>query len=567
MRKLVFMTLALLAVSVIACSSQSDNVIARVGNQEIILDQVRDFDKMFQIVFPSADSEFNAKKRFLDSLIDVRLLVIGGYQNDLDIDREVMDIVEIQKPKFALDELFKREILPRIKITDAEVEDFYEKLKEEVHVKHIVVDRQSLIDSIYDLATKKGAEFEQLAKEHSLDQNSAYAGGDLGFVRWGQVIDDFQNEVFRLSPGQISKPFATGSGWHIVKMVERRESDPGPFERAKFQIMGMLQDRKRQVVMGEYMDQLRSKYEVSLDEQTYSSILELSNKMFPDSLGGKHFKKTTIDLNILQPFQKKQILAHFKGGEISVEEYLQRLESIPINQRPELKDSDGIKAAVFSMKLESFLRAEAQSQGLDKSAEFETVLKSFREDVMADRMRTLVTEGLPDVVDNDIYSYYDSHPNDFDEPQQYRAREIQVVDRAVAESLRTLIDRGEDFGKLASENTVRPGLKERQGDLGFFYSYKYPALYGAASSMRVGDVRGPIEDVNGNWSIIKMEEIKPPRTKKVEEVAAQIKNLIMYERQLEAVKKWLETKRKETPIEADYDMIWRTIDKDEYDKG
>ena len=87
------------------CDSDPNLVVAKVGGKTIELGHVKDFDLLFPMIFTSADEEYEAKKRFVDSLIEVKLLIIGGYQADLDIDSEVMQIIDIEKPKFLLDEL------------------------------------------------------------------------------------------------------------------------------------------------------------------------------------------------------------------------------------------------------------------------------------------------------------------------------------------------------------------------------------------------------------------------------------------------------------------------------
>lgn len=68
-----------------------------------------------------------------------------------------------------------------------------------------------------------GASFEQLARRHSDDGNSASDGGDLGWFGPGEMSPAFQEVVESLEPGQVSEPFRTPYGWHIVELLEERE--------------------------------------------------------------------------------------------------------------------------------------------------------------------------------------------------------------------------------------------------------------------------------------------------------------------------------------------------------
>lgn len=68
-----------------------------------------------------------------------------------------------------------------------------------------------------------GASFERLARRHSEDEGTAGRGGDLGWFGPGEMTPAFQEVVETLESGQVSEPFRTPFGWHIVEVMERRE--------------------------------------------------------------------------------------------------------------------------------------------------------------------------------------------------------------------------------------------------------------------------------------------------------------------------------------------------------
>lgn len=69
---------------------------------------------------------------------------------------------------------------------------------------------------------RDGADFADLASNHSDDPGSARQGGDLGFFGRGQMVKAFEDTAFALEPGQVSNPFRTRFGWHILKVEERK---------------------------------------------------------------------------------------------------------------------------------------------------------------------------------------------------------------------------------------------------------------------------------------------------------------------------------------------------------
>lgn len=70
-----------------------------------------------------------------------------------------------------------------------------------------------------------GEDFAKLAQENSDDPGSKNAGGDLEWMPPGVLVPDFQKEVDALQPGQMSQPFRTQFGWHIVRVDDRRTRD------------------------------------------------------------------------------------------------------------------------------------------------------------------------------------------------------------------------------------------------------------------------------------------------------------------------------------------------------
>lgn len=70
-----------------------------------------------------------------------------------------------------------------------------------------------------------GEDFAALAKEHSEDIGSMLAGGDLGWSRPGMFVAEFENTMTQMDVGEISQPFRSQFGWHILQIQERRQED------------------------------------------------------------------------------------------------------------------------------------------------------------------------------------------------------------------------------------------------------------------------------------------------------------------------------------------------------
>ncbi len=125
-----------------------------------------------------------------------------------------------------------------ISVGRREVEDFFyqyadslPEINPAVKISHILIEIRAgsnadstayhKIDSLLTLI-KSGEEFSELASIYSDDTNSALNGGELGFMKRGTLVPEFEEAAYSLSPGNISGIIKTEFGYHIIKLIERR---------------------------------------------------------------------------------------------------------------------------------------------------------------------------------------------------------------------------------------------------------------------------------------------------------------------------------------------------------
>ena len=138
-------------------------------------------------------------------------------------------------------------------------------------VRHILVmpneirndaDAEARIRQVYNKLTNDG-DFAELAKEYSDDPGSAVNGGDLGWVNPGDMVPAFDSTMNDSKPGELSKPFKSQFGWHVLEVEGRKETDMGQ-QVQRNQVQQMLQARQFEEELPIWLRKIRSESYVDI---------------------------------------------------------------------------------------------------------------------------------------------------------------------------------------------------------------------------------------------------------------------------------------------------------------
>lgn len=133
------------------------------------------------------------------------------------------------------------------------------------------------IDSIYTVL-KKGGDFSTLAKKYSEDPGSASRGGSLGGPYGpGNMVKEFENVAYTLKDGEISKPFLSPFGYHIIRMDKR--SQVPPYDSLRVNITKFLEQRQyRSVLAQENVEKIAKEEKTTADAVYDKRAAEMSAK-------------------------------------------------------------------------------------------------------------------------------------------------------------------------------------------------------------------------------------------------------------------------------------------------
>lgn len=226
--------------------------------------KIKDLDKQVEEKLSQGKARFSTTAEFEAAL----------KANNID-EKELKKII---RKEIIITNLYQTDVIDKITVTDAEVKKFYDENKdkfkkpESYHASHILIG----VDPQATPAEKKkarekaeairkkllaGADFAKLAKEDSTCP-SKEKGGDLGTFSKGDMVPEFEKATEALKPGQISDVVETQFGYHIIKLIEKKDAGVVPFDEVNDKIQGYLKQTKAQKALLEYVDELKSKAKI-----------------------------------------------------------------------------------------------------------------------------------------------------------------------------------------------------------------------------------------------------------------------------------------------------------------
>ncbi|MEW6409328.1 MAG: peptidylprolyl isomerase [Nitrospirota bacterium] len=271
-----------------------DRIVAVVNGDIITLSEVQKINAVY--------SSQNIRRDALNDLIEKRLILQEAKKLGIKTtDDELKDAIEDIKRKNNIDDtgfmsllakegvtleeykanlkdqltigrIVETEVRSKIVVTDKDISDYYREhlkdftLPEESRVRHIFlrIDKNNPIavrGVVRDIMKKlkEGVAFADLAKVYSSDEASAKAGGDIGFLKKGQMSPELESIVFSLKSGEVSEPVFTENGVHIIKVEETKGNRQQSLSEVSNKIKEILLQKTYEKRYNEWIRGLRKK--------------------------------------------------------------------------------------------------------------------------------------------------------------------------------------------------------------------------------------------------------------------------------------------------------------------
>lgn len=237
------------------------------------------------------------KKEVLDLLIDEELLIqevkrrhiklsgngLAPAINDEDSRNRDENLPEGVEPsrwrresrkRLLIEKLIYEEMKRSDGITEADVRQYYEAHKDKftiypmVRAYQIFLKDRKRAEEVNGLVSQ-GEDFSGLAREWSLSPE-AEKGGDLGFVRKGELPPDMEDQIFSMAAGEVSPVIKSSYGYHIFKIAEVIESKGNEFYAVQNDIRNRLLQERQRKALQEWLKEAKTKARITVYETMLS---------------------------------------------------------------------------------------------------------------------------------------------------------------------------------------------------------------------------------------------------------------------------------------------------------
>ena len=262
---------------------------------------------------------------------------------------------------------------------------------------------KALMDTIYT-QIKAGKEFADMARRYSDDKRSGMNGGVLPVLKAGKLMPVMDNLAFGLQEGEVSEPFQTQYGWHILKVLKKYPVLS--YEESKEELKKELsKDNRSKYIDKSVVNHLLSKYKIKKNNKKFTSV----EKAIDTSYLKPNWKYTT---NV-----KDGVVLTIEDKKINASDYISFLENNPVNARNKFS-----LKYVLQQKRKAFVETEVlkyYDENLENEfPKFKEVMTNYREGILIYNLMNLKIWDKSFVDSTGLATYYDEHKTEYMWPER-----------------------------------------------------------------------------------------------------------------------------------------------------
>ena len=371
-------------------------------------------------------------------------------------------------------------------------------------------DSAATLEKIEDLKARidAGESFEELAKEHSVDLQSAPRGGDIGFISFDAPIHpSFKDPAFALEEiGDVSDVIQTSYGYHIIKLTDRRE--PQTFDEAYDELKELAARLPRmQEAEEELAQEVLEQQNATIDSAYVRSVLaDVPTDSVFTRLAMLDLPAEALDSTIVSigdsTYTLRDVSEHLATTSVA---------------RTGTKD-DRIRAILNGFVQEAAIDYEA-AQLEARDAEFARIMEEFRDGLV---LFEFMEDSIWTAAEQDtlaLEAYYSAHADEYWWPERTRVISLQSSSDSLLNAVTVRLDEGASLSALVAEIKADTLSSIRVDTM--MIGEPTESVYDNALGLSEGEHTKPLNFRNGYILLIN-DGVEEARAKTFEEARTQV---------------------------------------------
>jgi len=295
-----------------------------------------------------------------------------------------------------------------------------------VQVAHIMLrvpkgitekDSVALRNKIWDIHRRlqKGESWESLCRQYSEDQNTKSKGGELPPFTVGTTLPEFEAVAFALKkPGDISEPFLTPYGWHIVKLIKRQELEP--YEEIEELIKRhVARDSRSKVSQEALLRRLKSENRLKVSEKAKKQLWAYADSTLLQARWAPALPEKLLS-EVLISFEHPQVQ---EKALLSVKDFVEYVQRVQVPQNHTTPQA--YLGALFERYVDEQALAFEKAHLSEKYPEYRHLLREYYEGMMLFHVMTekVWTRAIEDTAG--ARRFFDAHRERYQYPQRVHA--------------------------------------------------------------------------------------------------------------------------------------------------
>ena len=242
----------------------TSQAIARVNGSILTADEFYASVPEQLLAVMSLDDQEEALKTWVKTELFYREGLRRGIGDDTNLLRRLMEI----ERELVAEECIRGFVEDIPEVTEEEAMEYFQEHRSDysiqVRLAHILVrSRPEAARALADI--RAGTPFENIAASVSIDQ-TASQGGDLGYMRRGEMVHELEEAAFELKVGDVGDVIASSYGYHIVKVLDRHPGAGQPsFDSKQAAVMNFLTSQRRRTAFDDWLVELEERATVIID--------------------------------------------------------------------------------------------------------------------------------------------------------------------------------------------------------------------------------------------------------------------------------------------------------------